>query len=128
MTDALQQAKAGPEMVNTLAFGDIAGLQDLVPAAVGAARRHLEARRASYDTAIDGPIEEYRVRLAVWQQLSLDGLLAAQRSKREKVHETAGELDRLTEALRTVGQPLIRILAVLTGGADGTRLTGEQAR
>ena len=74
MVDALQQAKVGPDMVNTLRFGDIARLQDLVPAAVDAARDHLEARRASYDATIDGPIEEYRARLATWQQLSLDGL------------------------------------------------------
>ena len=46
MTDALQRAKVGPDMVNTLRFGDIARLQDLVPAAVDAARGHLEARRA----------------------------------------------------------------------------------
>ena len=34
MADALQRAKVGPDMVNTLWFGDIARLQDLVPAAV----------------------------------------------------------------------------------------------
>ena len=114
MADALQRAKVGPDMVNTLRFGDIARLQDLVPAAVGAARDHLEARRASYDATIDGPIEEYRTRLATWEQLSLDGLLPAERGKREKVRETAGELGRLTEALRTAGEPLLRVLAVLT--------------
>ena len=85
-----------------------------MPAAVGAARDHLEARRASYDATIDGPIEEYRTRLATWEQLSLDGLLPAERGKREKVRETAGELGRLTEALRTAGEPLLRVLAVLT--------------
>ena len=76
MADALQRAKVGPDMVNTLSFGDIARLQDFVPAAVSAARDHLEARRASYDATIDGPIEEYRTRLATWEQLSLDGLAA----------------------------------------------------
>ena len=114
MTGALQRAKVGPDMVNTLRFGDIASLQDLLLAAVEAARGHLEARRATYDATIDGPIEAYRTRLATWEQLSLDGLLPAERGKREKVHQTAGELVRLTEALRTVGEPLLRILAVLT--------------
>ena len=113
MTDALHRAKVGPDMVNTLRFGDIARLQDLVPAAVEAARGHLEARRAAYDATIDGPIEEYRSRLATWEQLSLDGLAPAERGKREKVRETAGELGRLTEALRTAGEPLLRVLAVL---------------
>ena len=123
MADALQRAKVGPDMVNTLSFGDIARLQDLVPAAVSAARDHLEARRASYDATIDGPIEEYRTRLATWEQLSLDGLAPAERGKREKVRETAGELGRLTEALRTAGEPLLRVLAVLTPatGQEGAR-------
>ena len=123
MAGALQRAKVGPDMVNTLSFGDIARLQDFVPAAVSAARDHLEARRASYDATIDGPIEEYRTRLATWEQLSLDGLAPAERGKREKVRETAGELGRLTEALRTAGEPLLRVLAVLTPatGQEGAR-------
>jgi hypothetical protein len=124
MTDTLQRAKVGPDMVNTLRFGDIASLQGLVPAAVGAARNRLEALRASYDAAVDGPIEEYRTRLATWEQLSLDGLLPTERSKRDRVRETAGELGRLTEALRTAGEPLLRVLAVLAGNA---RPTGEEA-
>ena len=123
MAGALQPAKVGPDMVNTLSFGDIARLQDFVPAAVSAARDHLEARRANYDATIDGPIEEYRTRLATWEQLSLDGLAPTERGKREKVRETAGELGRLTEALRTAGEPLLRVLAVLTPatGREGGR-------
>jgi ERCC4-related helicase len=125
LADALRRARVGPDMVNTLAFGDIAGLQDLVPGAVTAARRHLEQRRASYDATIDGPIEEYRARLATWEQLSLDSLLPAQRDRREKVQETAGELKGLTDALRTAGEPLLRVLAVLAGDAGSA---GEEAR
>jgi hypothetical protein len=112
-------------MVNTLRFGDIARLQDLMPAAVDAARGHLGARRASYDATIDGPIEEYRARLATWEQLSLDGLQPAAGGKRQKVRETAGELGRLTEALRTAGEPLLRVLAVLVSDAGSQ---GEEAR
>ena len=113
LADALQRAKVGPDMVNTLRLGDIAPLEDLIPAAVNAARDHLEARRASYDATVNGPIEEYRARLATWEQLSLDGLQPAAGGKRQKVRKTAGELGRLTEALRTAGEPLLRILAVL---------------
>jgi ERCC4-related helicase len=125
MADVLQQAKVGPDMVNTLRFGDIARLQGLVPAAVAAAREHLEARRASYDATIDCPIEEYRARLVTWEQASLDSLLPTAGGKREKVRETAGDLGRLTEALRTVGEPLLRLLAVL---ADDAGLQGEEGR
>ena len=114
MTDVLRRADVGPAMVNTLEFGDVASLQDLVPAAVDAAREHLEASRASYDARVNGPIEEYRARLTTWQQLSLDALLPQARGRRNLVSETAEELGRMMEALRTVGEPLLRILAVLT--------------
>jgi ERCC4-related helicase len=113
MTDALTAADVGPGLVNTYQFGDITRLDDLVPAAVDAARVYLEECRAEYDAKVNGPIEEYRARLGAWEQLSLDSLMAQQRSKRDQVNETAGELRRLTDALRTVGEPLLRVLAVL---------------
>jgi hypothetical protein len=105
-------------MVNTLQFGDIGSLQDLIPAAVDAARRHLEASRAEYDAKVNAPIEEYRARLTTWEQVSLDVLMPQARGKRHQVSETAKELDRLTEALRTAGEPLLRVLAVLTPGME----------
>jgi hypothetical protein len=114
MADALAAADVGPNLVNTYQFGDIAGLEELVPVAVDAARAHLEACRAEYDAKVNGPIEEYRARLGSWEQLSLDSLQTQQRSKRDQVSETATELRRLTDALRTVGEPLLRVLAVLS--------------
>jgi hypothetical protein len=121
MTDALTAAEVGPGLVNTDQFGDIARLDDLVPAAVDAARVHLEECRAEYDAKVNGPIEEYRARLGTWEQLSLDSLMAQQRSKRDQVNETAGELRRLTDALRTVGEPLLRVLAVLAPVEENVR-------
>jgi hypothetical protein len=41
-----------------------------------------------------------------------------QRGRRDRVRETAGDLTRMTEALRTAGEPLLRILAVLAPVAD----------
>jgi hypothetical protein len=114
MTDVLTKADVGPRLVNTHEFGDIASLEHLVPVAVEEARAHLEACRAEYDAKVNGPIEDYRARLSTWEQLSLDSLVAQQRSKRTEVSETAGELRRLTDALRTVGEPLLRVLAVLS--------------
>jgi ERCC4-related helicase len=118
MTQALQRAKVGPHMVNTLKFGDLDVLQELVPAAVAAARAHLAASRAEYDEHVNAPIEEYRKRLTTWEQLSLDSLMLQQRGRRDRVRETAGDLTRMTEALRTAGEPLLRILAVLAPVAD----------
>ena len=121
MTDALTAAGIGPSLVNTRQFGDIAALERLVPAAVDAAREHLEACRAEYDAKVNGPIEEYRARLGTWEQLSLDFLQAQQRGKREQVSETAKELRRLTDALRTAGEPLLRVLAVLSPDEESAR-------
>jgi hypothetical protein len=121
MTDALTRAGVGPNLVNTHQFGDIAALERLVPAAVDAAREHLEASRAEYDARVNGPIEEYRARLGTWEQLSLNTLHAQQRSKREQVSETAAGLRRLTDALRTAGEPLLRVLAVLSPLPENAR-------
>ena len=121
MTDALTQAGIGPTLVNTRRFGDIAALERFVPAAVEAAREHLEACRAEYDAKVNGPIEEYRARLGTWEQLSLDFLQAQQRGKREQVSETAKGLRRLTDALRTAGEPLLRVLAVLSPDGESAR-------
>ena len=65
---------SGPDMVNTLRFGDIARLQELVPAAVRAARAHLEERREDYDRKVDEPLNEYRERV--------DGVAAGQPARR----------------------------------------------
>ena len=118
MTDALSEAGVGPGLVNTRQFGDVAGLERLVPAAVDAARAHLEACRAKYDARVNGPIEEYRDRLGTWEQQSLGSLMAQQRSKRDEVSETADRLRRLTDALRTAGEPLLRVLAVLSPAGE----------
>jgi ERCC4-related helicase len=117
MIDALEQAGVKPGMVNTLQFGDLTRLRNLVPAAVKAARRHLEHRRDEYDAVVDEPINEYRERLVSWQQLSLIDVPSPLRGRREKqVLGTAEGLKDMIGALHTAGEPLLRILAVLDGG------------
>ena len=116
LTDTLRQAGVGPGMVNTLGFGDIDRLQELVPAAVRAARAHLEERRERYDRTVDEPLNEYRQRVAVWQQDSLLDIRAQFRTRREQqVRTTASELNDMITKLHTAGEPLLRILAVLDG-------------
>jgi hypothetical protein len=117
LTRTLEHAKVGPKMVNTLRFGGIARLQEEVPAAVKAARAHLEDRRETYDALVDGPLNEYAGRLATWQQASLVDVPVPLRTRREReVQTTASELNDMIMALRTAGEPLLRILAVLDGG------------
>jgi hypothetical protein len=117
LTQTVEHANVGPKMVNTLRFGGIARLQELVPAAVKAARAHLEERRETYDALVDGPLNEYAGRLATWQQASLMDVPVPRRARREReVQTTASELNDMITALRTAGEPLLRILAVLDGG------------
>jgi hypothetical protein len=117
MTESLTQAGVGPGMVNTLQYGDIASLQELVPDAVKAARAHLEDQRAAYATVVDEPINAYRERVVTWEQASLVDVPVPMRSRRERdVRATATELNNMITKLHTAGEPLLRILAVLDGG------------
>ena len=84
LTGTLRQAGVGPGMVNQLHFGDIARLQELVPAAVRAARAHLEERREDYDREVNEPLNAYRQRVTVWQQDSLLDVPAQFRARREQ--------------------------------------------
>ena len=114
LTSTLRQAGVGPGMVNTLGFGDITRLQELVPAAVRAARAHLEERREDYDRRVDEPLNEYRERVKAWRQDSLLDILPQFLARRkQQVETTASELDDMITKLHTAGEPLLRILAVL---------------
>jgi ERCC4-related helicase len=78
LTDTLKQAGVGPGMVNTLQFGDIAPLQELVPVAVKAARAHLESQRERYDAQVNEPLNNYRGRCIRSSGGSSNALIAAQ--------------------------------------------------
>ena len=55
MTTALSAAGVGPQMVNTGKFGGINALASLIPAAIKAARAHLEQQRQAYDAQVERP-------------------------------------------------------------------------
>jgi len=119
LIDTLKQAGVGPGMVNTLRFGEIARLQELVPVAVKEARAYLEARREEYDRTVDEPLNNYRERVQVWRQDSLLDVPAQFRTRREQqVDETADRLNEMITELHTAGEPLLRILAVLDAVLD----------
>lgn len=113
MTKTLTQAGVGPGMVNTLQFGDIGKLQELLPAAVRVARAHLENERTTYDALVDEPINEYRERVGTWEQASLIDVTS---TKERAVRATASDLNDMITKLHTAGEPLLRVLAVLDGG------------
>ncbi|RCG32876.1 helicase [Sphaerisporangium album] len=117
MVATLHQAKVGPGMNNPAQPLDLQRLQDLVKPAVEVARAHLEERRAHYDAEIVEPLDAYQAKLTQWQQLTLDGVHVSQYGRRSAdVRETVAEQQRLIDSLRTTGEPLLRVLAVLIEG------------
>ena len=103
-------------------FGDIDPLQELVPAAVEAARAHLEERRDEYDAA--GRRAARRVPGRAWrpgEQVSLLDVLpgrAARQARAGRRRPPASWHD-LIDALHTAGEPLLRVLAVLVRVPSG---------
>lgn len=116
MADALRDAKVGPRLARTGGPGDLDRLQALVPAAVAAARAHLDAGRDAWEEQISEPLASYREHVARWRA---DSLLPGVTGRRERlVEETADELARLLDQLHTTGRPLLRVLAVLDRPGD----------
>ncbi|MEY9937028.1 DEAD/DEAH box helicase [Streptacidiphilus sp. MAP5-3] len=102
----------GPQMPGRDRILDKDGLQALVPAAVDAAESYLRARRVEYDRLIDGYLAPYENRVQVWEQDALV-VVGKQQRRREAVQGTANERRRLVRNLRTAGDPMLRVLAVL---------------
>lgn len=113
MDEVLQEAGVGPGLTNTGMPGDITALQELVPAAVSAARDQLVRKREEWDGVIDAQLRDHESRLDQWEQLSL--LEIAGSAAERRVRETAARQRRLADSLRTSGEPYLRVLAVLEG-------------
>ncbi|MFD6095192.1 DEAD/DEAH box helicase [Nocardiopsis flavescens] len=118
MFAVLETAGVGPGMVNTGRGGDLADVQALVPAAVRTAAAHLEQRQGEYAARIEADLAASENRVEQWEQLALEGLGEDSRaqSRRGTVRDTADQQRRLVEKMRTVGEPLLRVLAVVKGG------------
>jgi hypothetical protein len=82
-----------------------AALQDLVPAAIAAATRHLAARRSEYDERIEQVLTPYRDQVQEWAQTALFGPDVVLRTEKDR--------HILIDSLRTTGSPMLRLLAVL---------------
>ena len=118
MFQVLERAGVGPDMVNTGQGGDLGILQALVPDAVRAADEHLRLRRQEYEARIEADLAEPQRRVEEWEQLALQGLenrAHSKQDKRQQVRDTAAEQRRLLEKMRTAGEPLLRVLAVVKG-------------
>lgn len=101
----------GPQMPGRAQPRDLPGLSRLVPAAVDQARRYVAERSGAYRQEVSKLLAPYRSRIGTWHQ---EALFAAPRgAAKQAVDETAERLRHLVEALETVGEPMLRVLAVL---------------
>ncbi|MFD7276016.1 SNF2-related protein [Streptomyces sp. NPDC059862] len=111
MSDALEAAGVGPRLAVIGGPRDLDHLTSLVPAAVAAARNHLEHTKDEWADLISEPLAKYRKRLAQWRQ---DSLIPERTTRRRRqIEETADEQAHLLDQLQTTGRPLLRVLAVL---------------
>lgn len=117
----LTAAGVGPKMSNTGEAINTARLQKHLPAVMSAVRAELKVRRSAHDEHIDRLLAPPRERLDRW--VAESNQLALQfdehpRNKRKKyVGEVKDSTARLIESLRTTGDPMIRVLAVLVPNA-----------
>ncbi|MGW5420199.1 SNF2-related protein [Streptomyces sp. NPDC003943] len=109
--ELLAELGIGPDMPDHYTPGSLDELQQLVPRAVTATRRALDDLRDKADREVDAPLRAYEKQVGDWRQELLPGFT---RSTRDDA------ADRLAEAaarLRTSGEPMVRVLAVLEPGA-----------
>lgn len=117
--EALGRAGVTAEIPNPgpLAADTIGALHAHLPIAVDAARVALAARRQEHDTGLDEILAEPTTRLGTWRQLSFESALLLEgrrRSDRERyTRSVIDDTTALIDSLRTAGQPLVRVVAML---------------
>ncbi|MFF5778920.1 SNF2-related protein [Streptomyces virginiae] len=101
-----------PDMPDHYQPGDRAALQTLVPMAVAETRRTLGHLRKLADQEVDAPLRAYEKRVGDWQQDALFGFTGG-KTARDKAAEA---LAAAAARMRTAGDPMVRVLAVLEPG------------
>ncbi|MDT8910051.1 DEAD/DEAH box helicase [Amycolatopsis sp. PS_44_ISF1] len=90
---------------------DLASLQDLVPAAIDAARGCLAEREHEYAERVEAALAPAEARADRWEQLALD--IANTAGSKARIDRTARRQEELVAAMKTEGAPMLRLLAVL---------------
>ncbi|GAA2963134.1 DEAD/DEAH box helicase [Streptomyces enissocaesilis] len=120
-----QKQAADPDLVSLAELGidpdkpmddhfgpsDPGALQPMVPAAVEATRNAMGALRSVADARVDEPLRKFGTKVERWQQEELPG--AGTGKRREERTSQADLLRETAERLRTTGDPMVRVLAVL---------------
>jgi len=119
---ALQAAKVSPTMSNPGTDLDLTSVSHKITMAVDAARTELAERRRIHDEALEERLLEPAKRLSDWEARSQTLALNMDRTRRSDADRytaaVSNDTMKLIESLRTRGEPLVRVLAVLVPGED----------
>jgi len=118
--EVLRAAGVSPEMSNPGASLDLAPVEAKLGDAVELARRELAERRRRHDQMLDARLAEPQQRLSDWSRgrERLERQMANEGRARKLATERRDTRDRVAreiESMRTAGEPLVRVLAVLVG-------------
>lgn len=102
----------GPDMPDHYQQGDRTALQALIPGAVAETRRTLKRLRKLADQEVDAPLRAYEKRVGDWRQEALPGFTGGATARDKAAEDLAAAAARM----RTSGDPMIRVLAVLEPG------------
>ncbi len=120
--DVLDKAGVAPGMANPGRDEDLRGFEKLIPAMVSKAKDELVKRRDDHDVRLDELLAEPTERLETWtqQSLQLAGSLQEKdrRSKEKHTRQVGKDTEQVIASMRTVGEPLVRVVAVLVPGAS----------
>jgi hypothetical protein len=117
--EVLRAAGVRPGMANPGGTRDTKALAAQLPKVIDAARDELARRRAERDAELDRLLAEPAQRLKSWADTSKGGALALAGAARDhrlkRIHEVERDTSAVIESLRTRGEPLVRVLAVVVG-------------
>ena len=117
--EVLQRANVDADMANPGTPIDVEVLQDQLGDVIEQVRGELEVRRDAYEAQLTERLAEPQVRLDAWQMrseaLAMDLVEHRPRDRQKVIAAVRSDTAQLIESMRTQGDPLIRVLAVLVG-------------
>ncbi|HMR95238.1 MAG TPA: DEAD/DEAH box helicase [Microthrixaceae bacterium] len=115
--EQLTAAGVGPSMPNPGRSPDVAALRSHLDDVVQAARAEMGRRRAEHDRRIDELLAGPSERLGEWvqrsEQLALELDDRRRDVRRRHIDDVQADTRRLIDSLRSTGEPMVRVLAVL---------------
>lgn len=114
---ALQRAGVGPTTANPAAPVELGPLQAMLPGIVETARAELDRRRTTHDAAVEALLDAPKQRLVSWQQRRSEQTSLFEDRRRieqeRRTREVIADTTALIDSMRTAGEPLVRVLAVM---------------